>query len=484
MIDQRKGDGRVFKCTMCYDRLTDGLMPACATACPTQSIQFGDLDELQARADARLATLQSQGVETARLYGRDENDGVGGNGAFFLLLDEPEVYGLPPDPIVPAHDMPAMWKSAIAGAAMIVGVALSAVLGSRKRTVTGGLTEGGSRRPGAGWRRADGWVGKKKGGGKGRRSGRRAVGEVAMVDDAEFTSYYGRPIIKAPVWKSPDVPLYLFLGGAAGTSSILGAMADLSGRPTLTRVSRLVAGGGSIASVAFLVHDLGRPERFLHMLRVIKPTSALSVGTYILSPFSAAAGATAAVELLGWFPRLKRFGGIVSALFGGPMATYTAVLLANTAVPSWRAPHKQLPFVFAGSAMAAGGGLTMIFTPVAEAGPSRKMAVAGAAIELAVVHQGRERPRHRQRAVPRGRAGQADAGGEGVHGGGRGSDGGGRAHPARAGCVRNAVGGRLAADPPRGRRGTGSGTVRHPLTRRGVLLTGPNGARGPTEDRR
>jgi hypothetical protein len=111
------------------------------------------------------------------------------------------------------------------------------------------------------------------------------------------------------------------------------------------------------------------------------------VGTYILSPFSAAAGATAAMELLGWFPRLKRFGGIVSALFGGPMATYTAVLLANTAVPSWRAPHKQLPFVFAGSALAAGGGLTMIFTPVAEAGPSRKMAVTGAAIELAVVHK-------------------------------------------------------------------------------------------------
>jgi formate dehydrogenase iron-sulfur subunit len=134
VIDQRKDDGRVFKCTLCYDRLTDGLMPACATACPTQSIQFGDLDELQARADARLATLKSQGVETARLYGRDENDGVGGNGAFFLLLDEPEVYGLPPDPIVPAHDMPAMWKSAAAGAAMIVGVALSAVLGSRRRS--------------------------------------------------------------------------------------------------------------------------------------------------------------------------------------------------------------------------------------------------------------------------------------------------------------------------------------------------------------
>jgi formate dehydrogenase iron-sulfur subunit len=133
VIDQRKDDGRVFKCTMCYDRLTDGLMPACATACPTQSIQFGDLDELQERADARLATLQAQGVETARLYGRDENDGVGGAGAFFLLLDEPEVYGLPPDPVVTTRDLPSMWKNAAAGAALIVGVALSAVLGSRRR---------------------------------------------------------------------------------------------------------------------------------------------------------------------------------------------------------------------------------------------------------------------------------------------------------------------------------------------------------------
>ena len=142
-----------------------------------------------------------------------------------------------------------------------------------------------------------------------------------MVEDAEFTSYYGRPIIKAPVWKTPDVPLYLFLGGAAGSSAILGALADVSGRPALTRVSRLVSGGGAIASVVFLIHDLGRPERFLHMLRVFKPTSPLSVGSYILSPFSAAAGATAAVELLGWFPRLKRFGGVVAVLFGGPMAT-------------------------------------------------------------------------------------------------------------------------------------------------------------------
>jgi formate dehydrogenase iron-sulfur subunit len=132
VIDQRKGDGRVFKCTMCYDRLTDGLQPACATACPTQSIQFGDLDELQARADARLATLKDQGVETARLYGRDTDDGVGGAGAFFLLLDEPEVYGLPPDPVVTTRDLPSMWRHAAGAAAMLVGVALSGFLGRRR----------------------------------------------------------------------------------------------------------------------------------------------------------------------------------------------------------------------------------------------------------------------------------------------------------------------------------------------------------------
>jgi hypothetical protein len=246
--------------------------------------------------------------------------------------------------------------------------------------MTGGVTT-----PGAGWRRANGEQAIRRA--KRRRSGRRAAGEVAMVDDAEFSSYYGRQIIKTPTWKTPDVPLYLFLGGAAGTSSILGALADVTDRPTLTRVSRLVAGGGAIASVGYLIHDLGRPERFLHMLRVIKPTSPLSIGSYILSPFSAAAGATAAVELLGWFPRLKRFGGAVSALFGGPMSTYTAVLLANTSVPSWHEPHDELPFVFAGSAMAAGGGLTMLFTPVDEAGPSRKMGVTGAAIELAAMHR-------------------------------------------------------------------------------------------------
>jgi formate dehydrogenase iron-sulfur subunit len=126
VIDIRPGDGRAFKCTLCYDRTKNGLTPACAQACPTESIQFGPLDELRERADRRLSQLHGDGVPEARLYGRDPGDGVGGDGAFFLLLDEPEIYGLPPDPVVTTRDLPAMWKrAAAAAAALAVAVAAS-----------------------------------------------------------------------------------------------------------------------------------------------------------------------------------------------------------------------------------------------------------------------------------------------------------------------------------------------------------------------
>jgi formate dehydrogenase iron-sulfur subunit len=120
VLDKREEDGRIFKCTLCYDRLEVGQEPACAKACPTNSIQFGELEELRARADDRVVELQSAGVASARLYGRDPADGVGGDGAFFLLLDEPEVYGLPPDPVVTTRDLPAMWRR--------VGVAAAGLL--------------------------------------------------------------------------------------------------------------------------------------------------------------------------------------------------------------------------------------------------------------------------------------------------------------------------------------------------------------------
>ncbi len=116
VIDQRKGDGRAWKCTLCYDRLGVGMEPACAKACPTESIQFGPLDELRDRADRRVDQLHSAGIGDARLYGRDPDDGVGGDGAFFLLLDEPEVYGLPPDPVATTRDLPTMWAHALLAA--------------------------------------------------------------------------------------------------------------------------------------------------------------------------------------------------------------------------------------------------------------------------------------------------------------------------------------------------------------------------------
>ncbi|MEU6762707.1 4Fe-4S dicluster domain-containing protein [Streptomyces sp. NPDC046853] len=121
VIEQRPSDGRAFKCTMCYDRLGAGQEPACAKACPTESIQFGPLDELRERAALRVGQLHEAGVSGAHLYGDDPEDGVGGDGAFFLLLDKPEVYGLPPDPVVTTRDLPAMWKHAGAAAASLLG---------------------------------------------------------------------------------------------------------------------------------------------------------------------------------------------------------------------------------------------------------------------------------------------------------------------------------------------------------------------------
>jgi formate dehydrogenase iron-sulfur subunit len=130
VIERRDGDRSVHnagiaqKCTLCYDRLGAGMLPACAKACPTESIQFGDLDELRVRARERVGTLHADGVTDARLYGADGDDGIGGAGAFFLLLDQPEVYGLPPDPIVTTRDLAGMWRrAALAGMALLAGAA-------------------------------------------------------------------------------------------------------------------------------------------------------------------------------------------------------------------------------------------------------------------------------------------------------------------------------------------------------------------------
>jgi formate dehydrogenase iron-sulfur subunit len=132
VLDQRKGDGRVWKCTLCYDRLKDDKEPACAQACPTNSIQFGEVDELRERARVRLDRLVEAGQERAQLYGADTDDGVGGFGAFFLLLDEPEIYGLPPDPVDTTRDLPRIYAWAGAGALGLGAALVAAVLGGRR----------------------------------------------------------------------------------------------------------------------------------------------------------------------------------------------------------------------------------------------------------------------------------------------------------------------------------------------------------------
>lgn len=215
-------------------------------------------------------------------------------------------------------------------------------------------------------------------------------------------SYYGRPIVKAPVWKH-DIPAYLFTGGLAAGSSLLAAGADLTGRPVLRRAGRLTALAALGASTYFLVNDLGRPERFHHMLRVAKPTSPMSMGTWILSAFGALAGTAAAADLATLTPRFRalsngvaRGTGVGAAVVAPALATYTGVLLANTAMPSWHAAHQELPVVFAGSALASGAGAGLVASAVApggmaEAAPARRMAVAGAALELYGAHRAETR---------------------------------------------------------------------------------------------
>ncbi|WP_246131117.1 4Fe-4S dicluster domain-containing protein [Cellulomonas aerilata] len=138
VIERRKGPegaknvGIAQKCTLCYDRLGAGSTPACAQACPTQSIQFGDVEELRERANARVEQLHEAGIMDARLYGNDPEDGVGGTGAFFLLLDEPEVYGFPPDPVVTTKDLPHMYKRAGAAALTLLAGAALAFVGGRR----------------------------------------------------------------------------------------------------------------------------------------------------------------------------------------------------------------------------------------------------------------------------------------------------------------------------------------------------------------
>lgn len=228
-----------------------------------------------------------------------------------------------------------------------------------------------------------------------KRAGRTdGSAEMLMVPDVEFTSYYGHNIVKPPPW-GPEIAAYLFLGGAAGGSGLLAYGAQLTGRKLLCRNARVGAMVAIGLGAGALVKDLGRPDRFYNMLRTIKLTSPMSLGSWILTAYSSGMGLAAAAEVdrltggrlpLGPLRRalttVEPAAGIAGAAFGAPLAVYTAVLLSDTANPTWNAAHRDLPFVFASSASLAAGGLAMVTTPTRETGPARALAVMGVAGDL------------------------------------------------------------------------------------------------------
>jgi DMSO reductase anchor subunit len=199
--------------------------------------------------------------------------------------------------------------------------------------------------------------------------------------DPEVRSYHGQPVLKEPVW-TWEIPLYFYTGGLAGTSAGLALGAQIRGNEILARRAWACALTGLVVSPALLTSDLGVPRRFLNMLRMFKVTSPMSVGSWILS----ASGATTAVAALNaWTGRLAgpaRLARPAAAILGLPLSTYTAALIANTAVPAWQEARRELPFVFgSGAAMSAGAAAAMV-TPTAKAAPARRLALAGAVLEL------------------------------------------------------------------------------------------------------
>ena len=215
---------------------------------------------------------------------------------------------------------------------------------------------------------------------RGRGRGRRD--EELMVPRARPDSYYGKPIIKEPVWGARDVGGYLFFGGLAGASSVLAGFAHATGRDELARASKVCAAGAIGLSSVALVADLGRPERFVNMLRVAKVTSPMSVGSWLLSAFGGAAAVAAASAVTGRAPRIGAAATAAAALTGPGVCTYTAALICNTAVPAWHEAHREMPYLFAGSAASAAGGFGMIAAPSDQAGQAARFAVLGAATEL------------------------------------------------------------------------------------------------------
>ena len=205
-------------------------------------------------------------------------------------------------------------------------------------------------------------------------------------------SYHGQPVIKEPIWK-PEIPWYLFAGGLGGASAGLAWLADLRGNDVLARRAWTGALLGTGLSPALLISDLGRPERFLYMLRMFKVTSPMSVGSWVLFAFGGASTAAGLDSLLPlahrpWRSILRlaaRPARPAAAVAGLPLATYTGALLAQTAVPVWHEARRELPALFAAGAAASAGAFATALTPVEHAGPALRLAVTGCIAELAIV---------------------------------------------------------------------------------------------------
>jgi hypothetical protein len=206
-----------------------------------------------------------------------------------------------------------------------------------------------------------------------------------MVPDAQPRSYYGHPVVKPPVWK-PEIPFYLFTGGLGGASAALACIAGAGGHDALARRAWANAFVGLSASPVLLVSDLGVSSRFLNMLRLFKVTSPMSVGSWLLAASGLATSVAAADAWTGRVPApLGAAARPAAAVLGLPLATYTAALLANTAIPVWHEARLVLPFVFASSAGASAGAAALITTSPDAAAPARVAAVAGALGSVALL---------------------------------------------------------------------------------------------------
>lgn len=200
---------------------------------------------------------------------------------------------------------------------------------------------------------------------------------------SETTSYHGQPVIKEPIW-TWEIPMYFFTGGLAGASGGLAFLSGLRGNDVLARRAWAAAFAGLAVSPLFLISDLGRPVRFLNMLRMFKVTSPMSVGSWILSVSGATTTVAAVNAWTGLFPRSARIARPTAALFGLPLSTYTAALIANTAVPVWHESRRLLPFVYGSGAAQTAAAVAVASTPPEHAAPARRLAIAGALFEVGV----------------------------------------------------------------------------------------------------